>query len=49
MVLVGCIQFHPFGRLKVNAPIWNSTGSAAAMVAAVAKSAKVKKNLIVGF
>ena len=48
MVLEGTIHFHVSGRVNVNAPIWNSSGSAAQSALDVAKSKKKDRSFIVG-
>ena len=48
MVLEGTIHFQLSGRVNVNAPIWNSSGSAAQSAQDVAKSKKKDRSFIVG-
>jgi hypothetical protein len=47
-VLEGTIHFHVSGRVNVNAPIWNSSGSAAQSALDVAKSKQKDRSFIVG-
>jgi hypothetical protein len=47
-VLEGTIHFHVSGRVNVNAPIWNSRGSAAQSALDVAKTKQKDRSFIVG-